>query len=90
MTHTLRYTSDPPERQGFECAHCGRFCVTAVEGLFANPNVGSPPRFCSSSCRQAAYRRRRAGVAEDTATQRKGGRRRRLRNPPPNEQQLGP
>lgn len=61
----MRYASDRPEREGFTCAACGRHVVTAIEGLFASPKVGSPACFCDSACRQAAYRRRQAGVTED-------------------------
>jgi hypothetical protein len=78
---SMRYAS-PPERRGYHCAACKRFIVTALEGLFYNPDVGSPTRFCSSACRQAAYRRRRAGVAEDSPPQRTGGRNRHLAPPP--------
>ena len=60
------------------CQCCGTDNVIAVEGLFANPKPGSPRRFCSPACRQAAYRRRRAGVAETTTLQRSGGRDRNL------------
>jgi hypothetical protein len=52
--------------------------VTTVEGVFSNPAVGSVQRFCSASCRQAAYRRRLSGVAEDLPRQRTAGRGRRL------------
>lgn len=74
----MRDASASPRPEGFWCASCGRFKVTAVEGLFRNPPVGSPSRFCSPGCRQAAYRRRRAGVAEDAPRQHSGGRGRRL------------
>jgi hypothetical protein len=67
------------QRYGFVCAACGRFIVTAVQGLFTRTRAGSPQRFCDHACRQAAYRRRRAGVNEDTPPQRKGGRSRRLK-----------
>ena len=30
----MRDASPPPERSGFVCEACGRFIVTAVEGLF--------------------------------------------------------
>ncbi len=70
----MRDASERHAREGFSCESCGRFIVTAVEGLFRNPRVGSRTRFCSPSCRQAAYRRRRAGVAENAPCQRKGGR----------------
>jgi hypothetical protein len=55
--------------------------VTAVRGLFAARRSGSPQRFCSPACRQAAYRRLRASVAEDPL-QRRGGGARRLAPPP--------
>ncbi len=66
------------QRLGLTCQCCGRDIVTDVVGVFHNPEVGSPQRFCSPACRQAAYRRRRARVAEDTPTQRRGGRGRSL------------
>jgi hypothetical protein len=72
----------PPERHSFVCQCCGRTIVTAIDGLFANPAVGSPRRFCSPACRQAAWRRRRQGVEENTPPQRQGGRARRLRPDP--------
>lgn len=77
----MRDASGQHRREGFECTACGRFIVTAVDGLFRNPNVGSPRRFCDPACRQAAYRRRHAGVAEDTPRQTKGGRDRSLGRP---------
>ena len=70
-------------RHGVTCASCGAFSVTAVDGLFSNPRVGSQQRFCSPACRVAAWRRRRAGVAEDPPKQRTGGRSRRLRSETP-------
>jgi hypothetical protein len=73
----MRYASDPV-RHGYHCAACGRLVVTAIDGLFQNPDVGSPTRFCDPSCRQAAYRRRRAGAPENTPRQLTGGRNRRL------------
>jgi hypothetical protein len=75
----MRNASDKEGRESFSCATCGRVVVTAIEGLFCNPSVGSPRRFCSAACRAAAHRRRRAGVPEDTPRQRTGGRARRLR-----------
>ncbi len=78
----MRDASDKAARHGFTCPVCARFTVTAVDGLFRNPGVGSPQRFCSPACRQAAYRRRRAGVPEDTARQTTGGRNRNLTKPP--------
>jgi len=74
----MRDASDPVRREGFWCSSCGRFKVTAIEGVFRNPPAGSPARFCSPRCRQAAYRRRRAGAAEDAPRQHRGGRGRRL------------
>ena len=65
--------SPNPHREGFTCASCRRFVVTAVTGVFANPKVGSPARFCSPACRTAAWRRRRIGVPEDTPRQHHGG-----------------
>ena len=35
-----------PERTSFVCACCGRTIVTAIEGLYYNPAVGSKQRFC--------------------------------------------
>ena len=61
------------------CECCGTDTVIAVEGLFNNPKPGSPRRFCSPACRQAAHRRRQAGVAETVPAQRSGGRNRSLR-----------
>ena len=78
----MRDACELPGREGFTCPVCARFIVTAVDGLWRNPNVGSPRRFCSPACRQAAYRRRRAGAAEDTARQTTGGRDRNLTKPP--------
>ena len=77
--HGMRNASEAPTRTGFTCASCGRYTVTAVEGHFANPRVGSTQRFCSPACRQAAWRRRQSGVSENTPRQRTGGRARRLR-----------
>ena len=74
----MRDASDQPTRKVSVCECCGRDTVTAVEGVFRNPQPGSPRRFCSPACRQAAYRRRRAGVTESTPAQRQGGRNRRL------------
>lgn len=81
----MRDASDRPNRDGFTCPVCARFIVTAVDGLWRNPSVGSPRRFCDPACRQAAYRRRRLGVAEDTPRQTKGGRDRSLTKPPRQE-----
>ena len=69
----MRYASGPG-RHGYHCAACGRMVVTAIDGLFHNPAFGSPARFCSAACRQAAYRRRKAGAAENMPRQPKGGR----------------
>jgi hypothetical protein len=65
-------------RVGFVYPPCGRFMPTEVDGLVLRARWGSPPRFCSPSCRQAAYRRPQAGVAEDVALQLRGGRGRSL------------
>ncbi|MGH3010174.1 MAG: hypothetical protein ACRDLM_12320, partial [Gaiellaceae bacterium] len=59
----MRDALPEPERTGFVCATCGRFIITAVEGLFRSARAGSPQRFCDHACRQAAYRRRRAEAA---------------------------
>ncbi|MDA8264737.1 MAG: hypothetical protein M0T79_05200 [Actinomycetota bacterium] len=75
----MRDAFGPSDREGFACAGCGRFIVTAVADLWRNPSVGSPRRFCDPACRQAAYRRRRAGIAEDAPRQQTGGRGRSLR-----------
>ncbi|MDA8286883.1 MAG: hypothetical protein M0014_00265 [Actinomycetota bacterium] len=74
----MRDASNRPVRDGFTCPVCGRFIVTAVDGLWTACTSGSPRRFCDPACRQAAYRRRRAGVAEDTPRQITGGRNRSL------------
>ena len=74
----MRDASDPPTRQGFTCPVCGRFIVTAVDGIWSAPTPGSPRRFCDPACRQAAYRRRHASVTEDTPRQPSGGRNRSL------------
>jgi hypothetical protein len=76
----MRDASDRPARDVSVCERCETATVTAVEGLFRNPHPGTPRRFRSPTCRQAAYRRRLAGVAEATPTQPKGGRPRRLNN----------
>lgn len=64
-----------PEAQfaGFTCPPCGRFVRTDLDGRLWRARTGSPPRFCSPGCRQAAYRRRRAGVDEGVALQHRGG-----------------
>jgi len=82
VNNGMRDASDRPDRTGFVCQVCGRFTTTAVEGVYSNPAVGSPRRFCTPGCRQAAYRRRRAGTAEATPLQHHGGRRRRLNADP--------
>jgi hypothetical protein len=69
-------------RFGFTCHACGQTIVTSIDGLFDNPNRGSPQRFCSHACRQAAYRRRRADTAENQPRQHTGGRTRRLKKNP--------
>lgn len=70
----MRDASDQPARTTFSCDCCATTIVTAVKDIFRNPKPGSPRRFCSPACRQAAYRRRQAGAAETTPTQRRGGR----------------
>ena len=65
-------------RVGFVCPPCGRFIPTEIDGVAWRTRSGSPSRFCSPGCRQAAYRRRRAGVGEGVALQPTGGRRRSL------------
>ena len=75
----MRDASDRPARTVSHCQCCGTDTVIAVDGLFHNPQPGSPRRFCSPACRQAAYRRRRAGVNESIRPQRSGGRARSLR-----------
>ena len=67
----MRYASGAG-RHSYHCSACGRIVVTAIDGLFHNPVVGSPARICGPACRQAAYRRRKAGAAEDTPRQPKG------------------
>ena len=67
-----------PEPVGFVCPPCGRWIATGVDGLVLWAGTGSARRFCSPSCRQAAYRRRQAGVAEDLPLQLAGGRDRSL------------
>jgi hypothetical protein len=75
----MRDASGTPAREAFACACCGREIVVKIEGLFVDPQVGSPRRFCDRACRQAAYRRRKAGVPEDIGLQWRGGRGRNLR-----------
>lgn len=72
--------SDPPVTQpvGFICPPCDRFVRTDVDGVVQRARTGSPPRFCSPGCRQAAFRRRRAGVDEGVRLQQRGGRNRSL------------
>jgi hypothetical protein len=74
----MRDASDRTDPEGFTCPVCGRFIVTAIDGLWRTPRAGSPRRFCDPACRQAAYRRRRADVAETTPRQTAGGRNRHL------------
>jgi hypothetical protein len=78
MTAGMRDASASPRREGFTCPVCGRFITTFLEGIYASPRSGSPRRFCTPACRQAAARRRAAGVPETTALQHTGGRTRRL------------
>jgi hypothetical protein len=75
---TMRDAYENLGRTSLICACCQREIVTAIEGLFYNPPNGSPQRFCSHACRQAAYRRRQAGTTEATPRQRQGGRNRNL------------
>jgi hypothetical protein len=82
----LRDASGLPARVEFRCECCGRNIVTAIEGLFYNPQTGSPRRFCTPGCRQAAYRRRKAGTPENNPLQHTGGRNRKLNKEAPNEQ----
>ena len=70
--------SPEPAPVGFICPPCGRFIRTDLDGVVWRARTGSPPRFCSPGCRQAAYRRRRAGVAEGVGLQHGGGRNRSL------------
>ncbi len=86
----MRDASTRPARHGFTCPVCGRFIVTGVEGIWTTPTVGSPRRFCTPACRQAAYRRRRASAPEDTPRQPTGGRDRHLTPPPPPTNQQEP
>jgi hypothetical protein len=67
-----------PKPVGFVCPPCGRWISTGLDGLVLWAGTGSARRFCSPSCRQAAYRRRQAGVAEDLPLQLAGGRDRSL------------
>ena len=78
MRDALPEGPDGLVRSGLACECCGRVVVTAVEGVFSNPAVGSVQRFCSAACRQAALRRRRSGVAEGLPRQLTAGRGRRL------------
>jgi hypothetical protein len=75
----MRDASERSDRELSRCQCCSRDTVIAVKGLFRNPKTGSPRRFCSPACRQAAYRRRKVGIAETAPAQLKGGRGRRLR-----------
>jgi hypothetical protein len=74
-----------PTRHGYTCASCGHFTLTGIDGLFSNPQPGSPPRFCSPACRTAAWRRRRAGAPEDAPRQHHGGPNRHLTDNPTQE-----
>jgi hypothetical protein len=85
MRNALPATPDGLARSGVTCQACGHVVVTSIQGLYDNPAVGSPQRFCSPACRQAAWRRRRAGVAEDAPRQHWGGRRRKLTNQASNQ-----
>jgi hypothetical protein len=69
----MRDASHRPARGVSYCECCGADTVIAVENIFRNLQPGSPRRFCSPACRQAAYRRRRAGITETTPPQRDGG-----------------
>ena len=59
-----------PQRANFVCACCGRTVVTAVEGLYYNPAVGSKQRFCDAACRQAVGQPPRADTADNAAGKR--------------------
>lgn len=59
-------------------------------GIWSTPTLGSPRRFCTPACRQAAHRRRRLGAPEDTPRQPTGGRSRHLTQPPPPPTPLNP
>ena len=83
MRDALPPSPEGNARTGFTCQSCGQLIITAVEGLFTNPARGSRRRFCTPSCRQAAYRRRRAGTTEDQSRQHSGGRTRRLNQDQP-------
>jgi hypothetical protein len=82
MRDALLPSRDGHPRHGFICQACGALVVTTVEGVYHNPATGSPRRFCSPACRQAAYRRRHAGVAENSPRQHTGGRNRALNKDP--------
>jgi hypothetical protein len=86
----MRDASHQPDREGFTCPVCGRFIVTAIDGLWRTRRAGSGRRFCDPACRQAAYRRRRAGVAETTPRQTTGGRDRHLITTDNKEEPLPP
>jgi len=75
----MRDASDDLARETLLCQCCGRSVTISIEGVFRNPQPGSPRRFCDPACRQAAYRRRRAGVDEAVTLQRSGGRGRGLK-----------
>ena len=80
MRDALPPTLDGLARSGFTCQACDHTVVTTIQGLYDNPAVGSPQRFCSPACRQAAWRRRQASTAENTPRQHTGGRGRNLTN----------
>lgn len=69
----MRDASGTPAREAFVCACCGREIVVKAEGLFADPKVGSPRRFCDHACRQAAYRRRKAGPPKTSGSSGEAG-----------------
>ena len=75
--------TSPAGRVEVLCACCRRTTVISIKGLFHNPASGSPRRFCSPACRQAAYRRRQAGAPEQTPLQHHGGRTRNLNKQDP-------
>lgn len=67
--------------RGFTCQACGRLVVSDVDGLFHDPEHGSPQRFCG-----LAHCRRKAAVIENSPRQPSGGRDRKLattRDQPP-------
>lgn len=86
----MRNASEHTDRHGFTCPVCGRFIVTAIDGLFADTAAGRPRRFCSPGCRQAAWRRRHAHVDETTPLQHRGGRARNLQREQPEPPTITP